>query len=115
MPGAPWHTFNATIGYRIVPNARIALNVVKQGEYYMNDANTVVYGGHTLVNLNGSYQMGDGWEGWFQVRNLTDQAYANSASSSYRSGAYTPDTQNSYSPGASRSLMIGITKLFGKK
>ena len=107
MAAAPWHTFNATVGYRIVPNARIALNIVKQGEYYMDDANTGVYAGHTLLNLSGSYKMEGGWESWFQVRNLTDQLYANTAS---RSG-----TTNSYGVGAPRSLMLGITKLFGKK
>ena len=107
MAAAPWHTINATLGYRIVPNARIAVNLVKQGEYYMDDANTGVYAGHTLLNLTGSYQMGDGWESWFQVRNLTDQLYANTAS---RSG-----TTNTYGVGAPRSLMLGITKLFGKK
>lgn len=108
MPAAPWHTLHATVGYRIVPNARIAVNLIKQGEYYMNDANTAVYPGHTLLNVSGSYQMGDGWEGWFQVRNLTDQLYANTAS-------VNSSNVNTYGVGAPRSLMVGITKLFGKK
>ena len=107
MPSAPWHTLNATLGYRVVPGARIAVNLVKQGEYYMDDANTAVYAGHTLLNLTGSYQMGDGWESWFQVRNLTDQLYANTASKG--------SSGNTYGVGAPRSLMLGVTKLFGKK
>jgi iron complex outermembrane recepter protein len=107
MAAAPWHTLNATLGYRIVPNARIAVNLVKQSEYYMNDANTAVYEGHTLLNLTGSYQMNDGWEGWFQVRNLTDQLYANNTS--------VGSNGKTYGVGAPRSLMVGITKFFGKK
>jgi outer membrane receptor protein involved in Fe transport len=46
---------------------------------------------------------------WGQVRNLTDERYADSASSSFKSGTYTPNTQNSYSPGAPRSVMVGLT------
>ena len=104
---APWHTLNATLGYRVAPGARIAVNLVKQGQYYMDDANTAVYAGHTLLNLTGSYPMGDGWESWFQVRNLTDQLYANTASKG--------SSGNTYGVGAPRSLMLGVTKLFGKK
>jgi outer membrane receptor protein involved in Fe transport len=46
---------------------------------------------------------------WGQVRNLTNEHYADSASSSFKSSPYTPNTQNSYSPGAPRSLMVGLT------
>lgn len=37
----------------------------------MNNANTVKYPGHTLLNLRGSYKFAKGWEAWLQARNLT--------------------------------------------
>ena len=116
MPQAPRNNINASVGYKVAPGARIALGMVHQGEYWMNNANTVRYAGHTLFNLQGSYTLPGGVEAWAQLRNLTDVRYSDSASSSFSgTGAYTPDTQNSYSPGAPRSLMIGITKTFGGK
>jgi outer membrane receptor protein involved in Fe transport len=116
MPQAPRNTINATVGYKVAPGARLALGMVYQGEYWMDNANTVRYPGHALFNLQGGYTVGGGVEAWFQVRNLGDVRYSDSASSSYSgTGVYNPDTQNTYSPGAPRSLMIGITKTFGRR
>jgi hypothetical protein len=54
--------------------------------------------------------LNEGLELWGQVRNLTDEHHANSASSSFKkSDTYTPNKQNSYSPGAPRSVMVGLT------
>lgn len=116
MPQAPKNTVNAQVAYKPVPGARIALGVVHQGEYWMNNANTVKYPGHTLWNLQGSFALAKGVEAWLQVRNLTDVAYSDSASSSYSgTGTYSPNTQNTYSPGAPRSTMVGLTWSFGGK
>jgi outer membrane receptor protein involved in Fe transport len=82
----------------------------------MNDANTVKYGGHDVFSLQGNYDFGQGWEAWLQVRNLFDKAFAYTASSSYKgTGAYDANTQNTYGPGAPRSLMIGMTWMMGRK
>jgi outer membrane receptor protein involved in Fe transport len=116
MPQAPRNTLSATVGYKVAPATRIALGMVYQGEYWMDNANTVRYPGHALFNLQGSYAFGGGVEAWLQVRNLGDVRYSDSASSSFSgTGVYNPATQNTYSPGAPRSLMIGITKTFGRK
>lgn len=117
MPQAPSNITTAEIGYKPVFNARVALEMVQQGAYWMNNANTVRYEGHRLFNLRGSYEFARGWEAWLQGRNLTDQRYSDSASSSYSGvGAYTPNTQNTYTVGAPRSVMIGATYTFdGKK
>ena len=116
MPQAPSDISTAEIGYKPVTGARIALELVHQGDYWMNNANTVRYGGHTLVNLRGSYLVAKGWEIWLQARNLADTRYADSASSSYSGvGAYLPDTQNSYTPGAPRSVMLGLTYAYAAK
>ncbi len=116
MPQAPKNTINAQVAYKPAAGARIALGVVHQGEYWMNNANTVKYPGHTLWNLQGSYAVAKGVEAWLQVRNLTDAAYSDSASSSYSgTGTYSPNTQNTYSPGAPRSAMVGVTWTLGQK
>ena len=112
MPQAPAHTINAQVGWKFTPDSRIALGVVKQGRYWMNNLNTVRYEGHTLLNLTASHKLQGGLEVWGQVRNLTDERYADSASSSFKGGAFNPNTQNTYSPGAPRSVMVGVTQSF---
>jgi len=112
MPQAPAHTINAQVGWNFAPDSRIALGVVKQGRYWMNNLNTVRYEGHTLLNLTASHKLQGGLEVWGQVRNLTDERYADSASSSFKGGAFNPNTQNTYSPGAPRSVMVGVTQSF---
>jgi outer membrane receptor protein involved in Fe transport len=122
MPSAP-DELTAELGYKPLENARVALEVVRQGGYWMNNANTVRYTGHTLFNLRGNYKLAGGWEAWLQGRNLTDRLYADTASSTYTgTGAYTPNTvgatagQDSYAVGAPRSIMIGLNYIFdGKK
>lgn len=109
MPQAPHFIASAELGYKPVDGARVALEVVRLSAYWMNNANTVRYPGHTLVNLRASYRLARGWDAWLQLRNLTDRHYADAASSSFSGvGSYTPDTQNQYTPGAPRALMVGL-------
>ncbi len=112
MPQAPTNTVNAQVGWKFTPDSRVSLSMVKQGSYWMNNLNTVRYEGHTLLNLTASHKLQAGLELWGQVRNLTDERYSDSASSSFKSGTYTPNTQNTYTPGAPRSVMLGVTKTF---
>lgn len=116
MKSAP-NTVSAEIGFRPVDDARIALELVRQSDYWMNDANTVRYDGHTLLNLSGSYKFAKRWEAWLHGRNLTDQLYADTASSSYTGNpavaAYNSASQDQYSAGAPRSIMIGLNYMFG--
>ncbi|WP_257626362.1 TonB-dependent receptor domain-containing protein [Janthinobacterium sp. NKUCC06_STL] len=110
MPQAPRDITSFEIGYKPVAGARIALEAVHQGRYWMNNANTVEYKGHALLNLRASYQVARGLEAWAQVRNLADKRYADSASSSYAgTGSYAPNSQNQYTPGAPRSVMLGLS------
>lgn len=117
MPQAPSNITTAEFGYKPVQGARVALELVNQGAYWMNNANTVRYAGHALFNLRGNYQFAGGWEAWLQGRNLTNKHYSDSSTSSYSGvGAYTPNTQNQYTTGAPRSLMAGLTYSFdGRK
>jgi len=83
------------------------------GAYWMNNANTVRYPGHTLVNLHAATALHAAGTPAAAVRNLTDRHYAHSASSSFSGvGSYNPDTQNQYSPGRARTLMVGLSYAF---
>ncbi len=118
MPQAPSDITTMEIGYKPTAGARVALELVHQGAYWMNNANTVKYPGHLLLNLRGNYKFAKGWDAWLQARNLADKHYADSASSSYSGvGVYSPNTQNQYTPGAPRSIMVGVSYTFdeGKK
>lgn len=115
MPEAP-NTVSAELGYKPIEGARIAVEVVQLSSYWMNDANTVSYSGHTLLNLRGNYKMNNGWEAWLQGRNLTNQLYAESASSSYSgTGTYTATAQDQYTVGAPLGVMVGLTYTFDYK
>ena len=79
----------------------------------MNNANTVKYAGHALLNVRAAWQVNARLEAWAQLRNATDRHHADSASSSYAgTGAYAPNAQNQYTPGAPRSLMLGVAYRF---
>jgi outer membrane receptor protein involved in Fe transport len=79
MPQSPRDITTAELGYKPMPGARIALELVHQGAYWMDNANTVRYPGHALLNLRATYQFAKGWEAWLQARNLADKHYADSA------------------------------------
>lgn len=114
MPVAP-NTLTAEIGYKPIPDARLAFELIQQSSYWMNNANTVSYSGYTLLNMRGNYKMDSSWESWIQGRNLTNQLYAESASSSYSGvGAYDA-LKDQYTVGAPRSLMVGLTYTFAAK
>jgi len=116
MPQAPADITSAELGYKPVAGARVALEWVHQGRYWLNNANTVRYDGHHLFNLRAHYEVSKQFEIWLQGRNLTNRLYADSASSSYSGvGAYTPDQQNAYTQGAPRSWMLGLNYRFGAK
>lgn len=80
--------------------------------YEMNNANTVEYGGYSLFNLRLAQTI-NAWRVWLKGTNLADKHYAETASSSYSGvGAYTPNTQNSYSPGNPRTVSVGFDYRF---
>jgi len=113
MPQAPDAT-TAEIGYTPITSLRIAVEGIHQSSSWMNNADTVRYHGHTLVNARINYEIHQ-FTLWAQGRNLGNARYSDSSSSSYSgAGAYNPNTQDQYTPGAPRSVMLGLTWTFGK-
>jgi outer membrane receptor protein involved in Fe transport len=115
IKGAPENITDAEIAWRPLAGLRLGLQAQHVSRYWMNDANTVEYPGHTLLHLRGSYRIG-AWETWLKLMNLADKHFAYNASSSYSgSGVYNPDTQNSYTPGDPRTLWVGVAWHFGNR
>jgi outer membrane receptor protein involved in Fe transport len=114
IKGAPKQISNAELAYLPVPGARLGLEAQHISRYWMNDANTVEYPGHTLLNLRTGYTAG-AWETWFKIMNIADRKFSHSASSSYSgAGVYNPDTQNSYTPGDPRTYWLGVAYRWGQ-
>lgn len=110
QPQAPHQVLSAELGYKPLQTLRVAVEAIKLGEYWMDNANTVQYPGHSLFNLKANWQVHKTLAVWAQVRNLLDRRYADNASSSYSGvGVYSPNTQNQYQVGAPRTLMAGLT------
>lgn len=113
MPGAPRLLANAELAWLPGAHARIALEGQHVGAYWMDNANTVRYDGHTLAHLRASWREG-GWEIFGRIANLFDARYAEIAASSYTgSGLRAPDKQDTYTPGAPRTFFIGLRYHFG--
>ncbi|MGE8643469.1 TonB-dependent receptor [Acinetobacter vivianii] len=105
MPSAP-KSFG-TVEYQIkpVPELLLAVEGVYVGSYWINDANTEKYDGHTLLNLRANYRK-NAYEVFGQVINATDVHYAESTSFS--------NNQASYTPAAPRTYLLGLRYHFGK-
>ena len=115
MQKAPKWLVNTEVGVKPIANLRLSGEVQYLSSYYMDLANTVKYNGHTLLNLRASYK----WQGaelWAGLFNAANKKYADDASSSYSGvGAYTPNAQDTFSPGAPRTFMVGVRYTLGGK
>lgn len=115
MPAAPEWLGNTELRWtpRGLPGFSAALEWVHMGSYWLDNANTVRYDGHDLANLRLAYQIAQ-WEFWIKGQNLGDVHYAEIAASTYSGvGAYTPNTQDTYTPGAPRTATVGFNYRFG--
>lgn len=105
-PSGPRHTSNIRLGIKppCLPGSDIELERDYQGEYWMDNANTTEYNGHTLWNLRASYNWKD-ITVWVHCLNLLDEQYAFSAS---RSGS----DPASYTAGDPKTVFVGMTYRF---
>ncbi len=115
MPAAP--AWLGTVELRWHPAALGGLTLSLEGvyldHYWMNNANSVRYDGHALLNLRASYLAGP-WRFWLKAQNLTDRHYAEVAASSYSgAGDYLPARQDTFTPGAPRTLTLGLEYRWG--
>ncbi len=115
IPGAPAWIGNTQV--RWTPSALAGFSAELEWQYLstyeMDNANTVEYGGFNLFNLRLAQEFASAWRVWLKGSNLADKRYAETATSSYSGvGAYSPNTQNSYSPGNPRTVSVGVDYRF---
>ncbi|MFX5100812.1 TonB-dependent receptor, partial [Acinetobacter baumannii] len=70
-----------TLEYQIKPIPELLLSAegVYVGSYWINDANTQKYDGHTVLNLRANYRK-KAYEIYGQILNVADTHYAESTS-----------------------------------
>jgi iron complex outermembrane receptor protein len=103
---APNTSGSFTLAYKFLPKTQAVLESQYVGKYWMDEANTVEYGGHILFHIRITRTEGP-WEYWASVRNIADKKYAEFAQVSF--------SANSYNPGAPRTFLAGVKYNFGAK
>lgn len=105
MPSSP-KSFG-TVEYQIKPIPELLLSVegMYVGSYWINDANTEKYDGHSILNLRANYRK-NSYEVYGQILNAADVHYAESTSFS--------NNQACYTPAAPRTYLLGLRYHFGK-
>lgn len=100
MPHAPQHFANVRVYYSPLwlNGGRLEAEWSDQGKYFIDEANTLTYPGHSLLNLRASYSVTDALEVYVNVLNAEDKLYAESTS---RFGP-------TYTPGRPRTVMGGV-------
>lgn len=100
MPNAPEHFANLRVHYAPtwLNGGRLEAEWTDQGEYFIDEANTLTYAGHGLLNLRASYVLNESLEIYLNLLNAEDKRYAESTS---RFGP-------TYTPGRPRTLMGGV-------
>lgn len=113
IPAAPKFLANLELGLQPIQDLRLSFETQYMHQYWMDDANTVAYAGHTLFHFRAAYRVSN-WEMWMALQNIGNKKYAEIAASSYKgTGSYLPNSQDTYSPGAPRNLVLGLRYHFG--
>jgi len=105
-PAAPRHSSNIVLGVKppFLKGFDIELERAYQGEYWLDNANTAEYNGHTLWNLRSSYNWKD-LTVWVHCLNMLDKQYAFSSSKSGSDPA-------KYTAGDPKTIFVGFTYKF---
>jgi outer membrane receptor protein involved in Fe transport len=97
---------NIQARYSFAEKTSLSIEAQYVSSYFMDEANSVEYKGHTLFNARFSHSDGP-LEYWLAARNIANEKYAEFATVSFG--------RNSYNPGAPRTILAGIRYNFGGK
>lgn len=108
MESAPRVMASMRLNWRplLLNGGRIEAEWERLGEYWMDQANTHKYDGHSVYNLRADYPVGKSLELYARVMNLTDRRYATAAA--YRAAAFGNPERFEYAPGLERTLYVGL-------
>jgi len=110
IPQAPRQIINTRLAYKpsLLKGGIVELEWIKLGKYWLDDANTEKYSGHSLFNFRVSYNISKLLEIYARVINITDKLYAERASKSGTDAAL-------FAPGQPLTFFAGITYNWGGK
>jgi outer membrane receptor protein involved in Fe transport len=100
IEAAPRVLGNARLTWAPIEKARVQLEWVRVGEYWLDAANTAKYGGHDLYNVRANWPLASRLTVYGSITNVTNRRYADSAQIS----SSTPV----FSPGLPRTLYAGL-------
>jgi iron complex outermembrane receptor protein len=103
MESAPRVLVNGRLTWQPAEGARVQLEWVRLGRYWLDAANTQQYAGHDLLNLRTNWPLAKDVAVFASLHNLQDRRYADSAQ---LSGGTQPTAL--LSPGLPRTLYAGV-------
>lgn len=108
MESAPRVMASLRLNWRplLLNGGRIEAEWERLGDYWMDQANTHKYDGHSVYNLRADYPVGKSLELYARVMNLTDRRYATAAA--YRAATFGSPERFEYAPGLERTLYVGL-------
>jgi len=92
---APRTLASLRFGYE-QPIGLAEMEIVNQGSYYLNAANTAKYSGHNLLNLRAVWQASEAWSVALRVNNVTDELIADRADFAFGDYRYFPGREREF-------------------
>ncbi len=124
LPGVPGRLARVNLDYDLTPRLSLGVNLQHAAAQRLRgdeDNDAAPLGGHTLVNLRGQFELGAGLRAWVKLDNLCNARYATlgafnrnafEADGGARAGAGPGPVQRFLSPGAPRSVWLGLDFAF---
>jgi iron complex outermembrane recepter protein len=101
---APERLGNARLNWQATDRLALSLNLEHVGEYFTDPGNVNAYPGHTLLGARAAWAWSDTHEVWINIRNLTDERYADRADVSFGNPRYFPGEPVNATVGISRKF-----------
>ncbi|RZA26022.1 MAG: TonB-dependent receptor, partial [Proteobacteria bacterium] len=105
LPGVPRHYLRAELLYRHPSGIYAGPNVEwAPGEYFADNANTLVVDPYALLNFKAGFDAGGRWSLYIEGRNLTDKRYI----STVAIAGTASDASEIFNPGTGRAVYGGV-------
>lgn len=101
---APEWLANARLDWQATDRLTLSLNLEHVGEYFTDSGNLNTYPGHTLLGARVAWEWMDNNLIWVNIRNLTDERYADRADVSFGNPRYFPGEPVNATVGVSRKF-----------
>lgn len=101
---APEWLANARLDWQATERLALSLTAEHVGEYFLDPGNLNTYPGHTVLGARAAWDWQDDLQVWVNLRNLTDERYADRADVSFGN--------KRYFPGEPLNATFGLTRKF---